>query len=66
MLLFSMHSIEDLSQHFGLSSNKYLDVQMQELPTEDLCKTSSAAEKDALEAIVVIFFGQFVVQYQVY
>ena len=54
-----MHSIEDLSQHFGLSSNKYLDVQMQELPTEDLCKTSSAAEKDASEAIVVIFFWQF-------
>ena len=54
-----MHSIEDLSQHFWLSSNKYLDVQMQELPTEDLCKTSSAAEKDASEAIVVIFFWQF-------
>ena len=61
-----MHSIEDLSQHFGLSSNKYLDVQMQELPTEDLYKTSSAAEKDALEAIVVRNIGQFVVQYQVY
>ena len=56
-----MHSIEDLSQHFGLSSNKYLDVQMQELPTEDLYKTSSAAEKDALEAIVVRNIGQFVV-----
>ena len=62
MLLFFIHSIEDLSQHFGLSSNKYLDVQMQELPTEDLYKTSPAAEKDASEAIVVIFFGQFVVQ----
>ena len=61
MLLLSIHPIEDLSQHFGLSSNKYLDVQMQELPTEDLYKTSSAAEKDALEAIVVRNIGQFVV-----
>ena len=40
MLLFSIHPIEDLSQHFGLSYDKYLAVQMQELPAEDLCKTS--------------------------
>ena len=35
-----IHHIEDLSQHFGLSYDKYLAVQLQELPTEDLCKTS--------------------------
>ena len=32
---------------------------MQELPTEDLCKTSPAAEKDAPEAIVLNWFEQF-------
>ena len=39
VLLFSIHPIEDLSQHFGLSYDKYPDVQTQELPAEDLCKT---------------------------
>ena len=56
-ILFSMHSIEGLSQHFALSQDdktiKNLNVQMQELPTEDLCKTSPAAEKDAPEGIVL-------------
>ena len=58
-ILFSMHSIEGLSQHFALSLNKpknNLDVQMQELPTEVLCKPSPAAEKDASEAIVLNCF----------
>ena len=55
-MLFSIHSMEGLSQHFALSQDKTvnnLNVQMQELPTEDLCKTSPAAEKDASKAIVL-------------
>ena len=52
--------MEGLSQHFVLSQDdktiNNLDVQMQELPTEVLCKTASAAEKDAPEAIVLNWF----------
>ena len=66
MLLFSMQSIDDLSQHFGLSYDKYLRVQMQELPTEALCKTSPPAEKDASQAIVLNTFEALVVFEQVY
>ena len=54
--------MEGLSQHFALSQDKTvnnLNVQMQELPTEDLCKTSPAAEKDASKAIVLNWFEQF-------
>ena len=51
-MLFSIHPTEDLSQHFGLSYDKYLAVQLQELPTEDLCKNSLPAEKEASQAIV--------------
>ena len=58
-MLFSIHSMEGLSQHFALSQDKTVNnpnVQMQELPTEVLCKTPSAAEKDAPEAIVLNCF----------
>ena len=62
-MLFSIHSMEGLHQHFALSQDdktiNNLSVQMQELPTEDLCKTSPAAEKDAPEAIVLNWFEQF-------
>ena len=59
-MLFSIHPIEDLSQHFGLSYDKYLDVEMQELPT------SPAAEKEASQAIVLNSFEPLVVFEQVY
>ena len=65
-LLSWIHLIEDLSQHFGLSEDEYLDVQMQELPTEDLCKTSPPAEKEASQAIVLNSFEPLVVFEQVY
>ena len=65
-LLSWIHLIEDLSQHFGLSEDEYLDVQMQELPTEDLCKTSPPAEKEASQAIVLNSFEALVVFEQVY
>lgn len=61
-----IHRIEDLSQHFGLSYDKYLAVRMQELPTEDLCKTSPPAEKEASQAIVLNSFEPLVVFEQVY
>ena len=48
------------------SYDKYLDVQMQELPTEDLCKTSQPAEKEASQAIVLNTFEPLVVFEQVY
>ena len=60
------YPIEDLSQHFGLSYDKYLGVQMQELPTEDLHKTLPAAEKEASQAIVLNSFEPLVVFEQVY
>jgi hypothetical protein len=56
VLLSWIHPIEDLSQHVALSYDKYLDVQIQELPTEDLCKTSPPAEKEASQAIVLNSF----------
>ena len=65
-LLSWIHPIEVLSQHFGLFYKKYLGVQMQELPTEDLCKTSPPAEKEASQAIVLNSFGPLVVFEQVY
>ena len=61
-----IHPIEDLSQRFGLSHDKYLGVQMQELPTEDLCKSSPPAEKEASQAIVLNSFEPLVVVEQVY
>ena len=65
-LLSWIHPIEVLSQRFGLFYKKYLGVQMQELPTEDLCKTSPPAEKEASQAIVLNSFGPLVVFEQVY
>ena len=66
VLLSWIHPIEDLSQHVALSYDKYLDVQIQELPTEDLCKTSPPAEKEASQAIVLNSFEPLVVFEQVY
>ena len=65
-MLFSIHPIEDLSQHFGFSCDKYLAVQLHELPTEDLCKISRPAEKEASQAIVLNSFEPLVVFEQVY
>ena len=65
-MLFSIHPTEDLSQHFGFSCDKYLAVQLHELPTEDLCKISRPAEKEASQAIVLNSFEPLVVFEQVY
>ena len=64
-LLSWIHPIV-LSQRFGLIYKKYLGVQMQELPTEDLCKTSPPAEKEASHAIVLNSLEPLVVFEQVY
>ena len=54
MLLFPIHLIEDLSQYFGLSYDKYLAV---------LCKISRTGEKEASQAIVLNSFEPLVVLY---
>ena len=63
-LLNASHRRPESTRCFIL--RKYLDVQIQELPTEDLCKTSPPAEKEASQAIVLNSFEPLVVFEQVY